>query len=238
MSFDQRRTDAGPGKQTLTSTIDTGSGGPPGPGKRTLTGDLAGSNQRIQRKASGEAGSAQPGDAFATATSGPRSEVPHRQKMEAAFSTSFADVGAYLGGAQAEQGLGSLGARAAAHGSQVAFRESAPSEHLVAHVVQQRSGGGVQAKPVDVSAPGDAAEQRADAAADAVVRGQPVPDVGSAGPGIHRVPVESNDGKFDTTTYSDDLVLDHKWASPFMPVPAVAGTLNGGNYTITLRFDK
>jgi hypothetical protein len=41
-----------------------------------------------------------------------------------------------------------------------------------------------------------------------------------------------------TSAAKDDLVLDHKWASPFMPVPAVAGTLNGGNYTITLRFDK
>jgi hypothetical protein len=76
--------------------------------------------------------------------------------------------------------------------------------HELAHVVQQRrGGGGVQAKPTAVSAPGDAAEQRADAAAAAVVHGEPVPDVGTAPSGhLHRAPVDTNGGTWDTTTYS------------------------------------
>lgn len=52
------------------------------------------------------------------------------------------------------------------------------------------------------------------------------------------VQVVEHDRAGTTSAAKDDLVLDHKWASPFMPVPALAGTLNGGNYTITLRFDK
>src|SRR5215475_1561648 len=59
---------------------------------------------------------------FARATSGPRSEVPHRREMEQAFGRDFSSVDAYLGGEQAEQGLAGLGAVAAAHGSAVAFR--------------------------------------------------------------------------------------------------------------------
>jgi hypothetical protein len=125
--------------------------------------------------------------------------------MESAYGTSFADVKAHVGGSEAQAGLTELGARAATHGNDIAFRESNPSEELVAHelahVVQQRKGGGVQCKAVDVSREGDAAEQRADAAAAAVVRGEPVPDVGTASGGIHRA-VETNGGTWDTAAYN------------------------------------
>ncbi len=52
------------------------------------------------------------------------------------------------------------------------------------------------------------------------------------------VQVVEHDRAGTASAAHDDLVLDHKWASPFVPVPAAAATLNGGNYTVTLRFDK
>src|SRR5829696_2497333 len=61
----------------------------------------------------------QPADAFAHATSGRASAIPHRAKMEAAFGTSFAGVTAHLGGPEAETGLSQLGAHAASHGERV-----------------------------------------------------------------------------------------------------------------------
>lgn len=60
----------------------------------------------------------------------------------------------------------------------------------------------MQCKPTGVSAAGDDAEARADAAADAVVAGRPVPDVGSAPSGkIHRA-IETSGGTWTTPTYS------------------------------------
>ena len=171
----------------------------PAPGKRTLTG-------AIQRKADGASAAAAPGDAYAGATSGAASPLPHRAQLESAFGQSFAGVEAHVGTPEARAGLADLGARAAAHGESVAFAEPHPDVHLVAHevahVVQQRNGGGgVQAKPTSVSDPGDAAELAADRAADAVVRGEPVPDVGSAdGVKLHRTTVVSNGGTFDNGT--------------------------------------
>lgn len=162
---------------------------------------------RRVRKAASQAG-AEPGAAFAKATSGPATSVPYRAEMESAFGRDFGDVRAHVGGAAAVEGLSTLGAKAAAHGHLVAFSEASPGRELVAHelahVVQQRGAtSGVQAKPTVVSAPGDAAEGRADAAAAAVVRGEPVPDVGTAPSShLHRVPVDTNGGTWDTTTYS------------------------------------
>lgn len=168
------------------------------PGKVSLTG-------RLQRRAAG-APVGDPGAAFAAATAGPTAALPYRTEMEAAFDTSFAGVSAHLGTPEARAGLSELGAHAAALGQTVAFADANPDRHLVAHelahVLQQRGdGGAVQTRAVELSEPGDAAEKAADRAADAVVAGQPVPDVGTAsGARLHRA-VNTNGGVFDNPTY-------------------------------------
>jgi Domain of unknown function (DUF4157) len=149
----------GSGREAKQGHVDRETGrrsdGATTPGRSTLVEQAYGT---IQRKASGTA-TAVPGDAFAIATSGDASAVPYRSQMERAFGRSFGGVEAYLGGAEANQGLDGLGAQAAAHGQQVAFRDASPSPHLVAHelahVMQQTGGGGgVQCKPSSVSSPG------------------------------------------------------------------------------------
>ena len=166
------------------------------PGKRALT-------DRIARSARGPAAATTaPGDAFAHATSGRGSSLPMLAQVEAAFGVGLGGVAAHVGTPEAREGLDALGARAAAFGDAVAFADTSPDLHLVAHevahVVQHRNGGGgVQARAVDVSQPGEAAEVAADRAADAVVRGEPVPDVGTAGAlTLHRASVTTNGGTF------------------------------------------
>jgi len=149
---------------------------------------------------------AEPADHFAQATEGSGSPVPYRDEMESAFGTDFGGVSAYLGGPAAKEGLGGLGAQAAAHGSSVAFGDANPSKSLVAHelahvVQQQGGGGGVQRKPTGVSSAGGA-EQRADAAAAAVTSGRPVPDVGGAAAGDIHLAVDTNGGSWDTSSYT------------------------------------
>ena len=147
---------------------------------------------------------AQPGQAFATATSGAPTGVPHRARMEQAFGSSFAGVRAYAGTSEARVGLARLGARAAAFGNSVAFADADPDERLVAHelahVVQQRNAArAVQAKAV--SATHAPAEQAADRAADAVARGERVPEVGTADLAtVHRTTINTNGGVFDNAT--------------------------------------
>jgi hypothetical protein len=157
-------------------------------------------NQKVTRAVSEQA--------FAVAASGPASEVPRRGEMEAAFGTSFAGVGAHLGGAAAQTGLGALGARAATRGSEVVFRETAPAADLVAHelahvVQQRRSAAGVARSPDGGAGPGSAAERAAERAAEAVRAGEPVPDVGAADPAaIHLAPVKTAGGEWDTDKYA------------------------------------
>lgn len=148
-----------------------------------------------------------PGDAFAAATSGPTSELPHRHRMETAFGRDFAGVTAHVGTASARYGLGALGASAAAFGDSVAFAESDPDPHVVAHelahVVQQRGAGrAVAAKPTAVSRPDDRAERAADRAAGAVDRGAPVSALGRVDGGtLHRTTVKTNGGEFDDAPF-------------------------------------
>lgn len=105
-----------------------------------------------------------------------------RQRMEAGFGGSFADVRIHTGGA-ASAATRELQADALTSGSDIAFAPSAfrPGTskgdrliaHELAHVVQQRragSGGAVQAKSL-VSCPDDTAEHTADRAADTVLAG-------------------------------------------------------------------
>jgi len=146
---------------------------------------------------------AAPDQAFARATSGTPTGLPHRARMEQAFGHSFAGVRAHVGTPVARHGLARLGARAAAFGNSVAFAEASPDEHVVAHelahVVQQRNGAqAVQAKAKAVSDTHAPAERAADRAADAIVRGERVPDVGVADLStVHRTPVNTNGGVFD-----------------------------------------
>ncbi len=105
-----------------------------------------------------------------------------RQRMEAGFGRSFADVRVHTDAAAAA-GTRDLQAEAFTVGGNIAF---APGQfrpgtaagdrliaHELAHVVQQRgSGGAVQAKS-PLSSPGEAAEAAADRAAEAVVAGRP-----------------------------------------------------------------
>lgn len=175
--------------------------GDPGvaPGKRTLT-------EGLQLKADGaSSGHATPVEAWSRATSGPATEVPYRAEMERAFGRPFGNVQAHLGSEGASAGLSQIGAHAAAHGDVVAFRDASPSRGLVAHelahVVQQSHGGsGVQAK--SVGARGGSAEQRADAAADAVVRGEPVPDVGTADSDVVHLAIDTYGGTWNAPTYT------------------------------------
>jgi hypothetical protein len=68
--------------------------------------------------------------------------------------------------------------------------------HEVAHTVQQRDGAAAQAKPLEVSTPGDACEREADAFADAFSRGDAVLPAVSRGaaPMIARAPAHDADG--------------------------------------------
>jgi nucleoid-associated protein YgaU len=220
------------------------------PGKQTLTSGLPG----IQLKSSGDAphGEATPADSFAHATSGAGSELPYRSRLERAFGTSLGGVSAHLGGSEAQQGLSGLGARAAAHGNSIAFAESAPSlglvAHETAHVIQQRAAGGgsVQRKPSGVSTPGNDAESRADAAADAVVAGLSVPDVGTAPTDdIHR-DVDTSGGRWSTPTYTaraagTGAVGDRVGCSielHFTPNDLVQAPLNGIGITQSVKSMK
>ena len=69
--------------------------------------------------------------------------LPFQSELEAAFGVSLADVEAYLGEAE---GLGILGARAAAEENVVAFAEEGPAREVVAHeivhVLQARKSSG------------------------------------------------------------------------------------------------
>ncbi len=167
----------------------------------------------LHRKATGGGGDAGTGSAVAAASldaqdkgAGSPLEAGTRAQMEGAFGADFSDVRVHEG-AQAE----SIGARAFAQGSDIHFApgqydpQSAEGQellgHELAHVVQQRAGGGADAdasaggsgpgpgptpqlKAVGVSSPGDAHEQAADRAGQAVARGEPVGDVGKAPAGV------------------------------------------------------
>ncbi len=196
------------------------------------------STAAIQRKAmpppswSSSVEAPAPADAFAQATSGPSNPVPYRSQLESSFGVDLGNVRAHLGGAEAEQGLSNLGARAAAHGGSIAFRESTPDlsvvAHETAHVIQQGAagGGGIQRKAVGVSGVGDGAEERADAAAAAVVAGQPVPDVGTAPTdNIHRL--ATSGGDWTTPTYT-----------PRAAATGVAGDRVGGSIELHFKANE
>jgi hypothetical protein len=144
-----------------------------------------------------------PGQALAAGT---------RTFFETRFDHDFSDVRVHAD-ANAAKSAHAMSALAYTVGRDVVFgaAQYAPETetgrrllaHELAHVVQQRHAGEpAQGAATDVSQPGDAAERRAEQAAEAVLGNRPVGNVGSIPAGtIHRVPVPTNGGEFDTTTY-------------------------------------
>ena len=104
----------------------------------------------------------------------PTSDLPHSDAIRRSFAGhDLSGVQAHVGG-EAESAARAMGAEAFAKGNHVVLPANPSLEttaHEVAHVVQQRSG--VQLKG-GVGKAGDVYEHEADAAAAAVVRGEPV----------------------------------------------------------------
>ena len=156
-------------------------------------------------RAEGSVGTA---DAFRRGASGAGTEVPLRGRMESAFGASFADVRVHLGGDDAVSSLHALGARAATRGNEIIFRDALPTPgliaHELAHVLQQRRGAsGVQRRAEGATRPDLSAERAAERAAAAVVRGEPVPEVGvAATDDVQLAPVSTAGGDWETTTYA------------------------------------
>jgi len=123
---------------------------------------------------------------FRPAAEGSPSPLPHRAEMEHRFGEDFSAVRAYLG---RQAPLDRLNAHAATLGDQVAFAGHAPDRrrvaHELAHVVQQRRGGGMRA-PSPLSIPGDAAERDARQVADRVAAGAPAGVSAAAAAAVHR----------------------------------------------------
>ena len=117
----------------------------------------------VLRASAGDDGGDDPVGAAREGLSGGGQPLATGQKtrMESAFGVDFSSVRLHTG-QQAAQSSASLGANAYAMGSDIAFKESSPSDALLAHelthVVQQ--GGGV-ATHSEVSQPTDASERQA-----------------------------------------------------------------------------
>ena len=106
---------------------------------------------------------------------GTGNKLPYLDLVQSAFGQhDLSHVQAYTG-SRAKQASENIGAEAYATGSKVAFAESNPSLHTVAHeaahIVQQQAG--VQLK-CGVGQVGDHYERQADQVADAVVQGKSV----------------------------------------------------------------
>jgi hypothetical protein len=125
----------------------------------------------VQRRATEAASEATVHDAAAAGVATPAQALPYQGPLEESFGQDLSGVRAHVGG-EAEVAASAMGAEAFATGDHVVLPAS-PSLHLVAHetahVLQQRKG--VHLKG-GVGEAGDEHEQEADAAADAVVRGE------------------------------------------------------------------
>ncbi|HUI62348.1 MAG TPA: DUF4157 domain-containing protein [Steroidobacteraceae bacterium] len=122
-------------------------------------------------------------------------------EMRGAFGDNFSDVRLHTG-ALAARSAAAVGADAFTIGNDIVFAAgkylpgSAGAArllaHELAHVVQQRGQRGdpksllSASTPVTMSTPGDAGEREADAAADAVMNGRPVPRLGPATASVQR----------------------------------------------------
>ena len=157
--------------------------------QQSLTGNAHAAETSLPKVNASDTESAakDPWSAMTDAFSGSGMGVPFLEEMEAAFGEDFSRVKAVVGGGA----LGDAGANAATDGETISFRDTSPDKRTVAeelaHVVQmRRATAGAKGSDV-ISRPGDAAEQEASRAADAVALGQKAPSL-NARPtaGIHR----------------------------------------------------
>lgn len=160
--------DAVPGRGSGTTSA-------PSPGRTTRVEQV----DAIQRKATGAAPAARVDAAVdsAAATGGAPVDGGVRARVEAATGAQLDDASVHTS-PESNAAAAALGARAYTAGNQIHFASgqyapaTADGQHLLAHelthTVQQRGGGGLQAKG-RVSEPGDAGEREADRVADAVM---------------------------------------------------------------------
>jgi hypothetical protein len=107
------------------------------------------------------------------ATSGSTSSLPHKSTIQKSLPDhDLSFIGAHTD-SNAKKSTEAMGAKAFARGNRVAFAESNPKLHTVAHEVahslQQQAGISI---PSGVGSTGDTHERQADAVADAVVAGR------------------------------------------------------------------
>jgi hypothetical protein len=186
---------SGPGKHSLTEQL--GSGGPPlheadcAHSDHHANGGASGPGapQRIDRKeVAGQdsisaMGAQSTVDSARSQSSGRPLDTAARSQMEGAFGADFGDVRVH-DGAAAGKAASDLNARAFTADKDIFFGagqyepRSQEGGHLLAHelthVVQQRSAAKGTGRGPTISSAGDASEHRADAAADAVMRGESV----------------------------------------------------------------
>ncbi len=126
----------------------------------------------VQRKADGPSPSEGATETAARGVGGSGGALPHLDAIQRSFGRhDVRGIDAHVGG-EAAAAARSLGARAYATGSAVAFREAPDvhtAAHEAAHVVQQRSGVHLKAGLGDAH---DQHERHADAVADRVARGE------------------------------------------------------------------
>ena len=139
-------------------------------------------------------------------------ESSTRQSMESHFGHDFSRVRVQHGG-QAAASADAVNAHAYTVGQQVVFGagryapETIAGQHLLAHelahvVQQQGQAPSLQSKALRIGAGADASERQADAAADTVLNGGAMPDVGKSRPNtLQRAAVDTFGGTFDTTEY-------------------------------------
>ena len=144
-----------------------------------------------------------------------------RQAMESRFGHDFGGVRVQTD-EQAAVSADAVNALAYAVGRQVVFgrNQYAPATlagqhllaHELAHVVQQYGQApSFQSKGLHLSAGEDTSERKADAAADSILSGQSMPDVGRARPNTLQRAVKTFGGSFDTSEYV--AINDAKGAS-------------------------
>ena len=135
-----------------------------------------------------------------------------RHAMESHFGHDFSRVRVQHDG-QAAASAAAVNARAYTVGHQVVFGpgqfapETIGGQHLLAHelahVVQQHGQApSLQSKALRIGAGADSSERKADAAADTVLTGDSISDVGKTRPNtLQRAAVDTFGGTFDTTAY-------------------------------------
>ena len=201
MSHDAKKTGE---PQSSATHEDPGLG--PSPGKQPRT--------RIMRKAN-SAGDVV-GDAQSTAAAGKSGggAPMHdgvRSNMESAFGQDFGNVRVHTDSA-AGAASESMNAKAFTQGNDIVFGqgnyapESGEGKHLLAHELAHVAQGSdeVQQKSTEVSSPGETAEVAADSAADSVMRGEKVGNLGRAPSGtLMRDRLSDLDSKSKGNWYGD-----------------------------------